>query len=42
MTDFYEVLQVSPRAEPEVVRAAYRILARKYHPDLGGDPRRMI
>jgi curved DNA-binding protein CbpA len=42
MTDHYEVLQVSPRAEGEVIRAAYRTLARKYHPDLGGDPSRMI
>ena len=42
MSDFYEVLQGSPRAEPEVIRAAYRILARKYHPDHGGDPLRMI
>ena len=42
MADYYEVLQVHPAAEPEVIRAAYRVLARKYHPDLGGDPRRMI
>jgi curved DNA-binding protein CbpA len=42
MPDFYEVLQVSPRAELEVIRAAYRTLARKYHPDHGGDAGRMI
>ncbi len=42
MPDLYEVLQVNPRAEPEVLRAAYRVLARKYHPDHGGDARRMI
>ena len=42
MPDFYEVLQVNPRAEPEVIRAAYRTLARKYHPDHGGDAGRMI
>jgi curved DNA-binding protein CbpA len=42
MPDFYEVLQVHPRAEPDVIRAAYRILARKYHPDHGGDARRMM
>jgi len=42
MRDHYEVLQVHPRAEAEVIRAAYRALARKYHPDLGGSPRRMI
>jgi curved DNA-binding protein CbpA len=42
MRDHYEVLQVSPRADPEVIRAAYRILARKYHPDHGGDAQLMI
>jgi curved DNA-binding protein CbpA len=42
MPDLYEVLQVHPRAEAEVLRAAYRVLARKYHPDHGGDSRRMI
>ena len=42
MPDYYEVLQVHPRAEDEVIRAAYRTLARKYHPDHGGDARRMI
>lgn len=42
MPDYYEVLQVSPRAEPEVVRAAYRSLARKYHPDHGGSGERMM
>lgn len=31
--DPYEVLGVSPAAEPEAVQAAYRALARKYHPD---------
>jgi curved DNA-binding protein CbpA len=42
MHDPYEVLQVHRRAEPEVIRAAYRALARKYHPDFGGEPGRMI
>ena len=32
--DPYRVLQVDPAAEPEVVRAAYRALALKYHPDV--------
>lgn len=41
MKDPYEILQVHRQAEPEVIRAAYRALARKYHPDSGGDPRRM-
>lgn len=33
MKDYYETLQVSPKAGPEVIAAAYRRLARKYHPD---------
>jgi len=32
--DAYKVLQVDPQAEHEVIQAAYRRLARKYHPDL--------
>jgi len=32
--DYYEVLQVHPMAEAEVVQAAYRRLAMKYHPDV--------
>jgi len=31
--DYYQILQVHPSAEPEVVKAAYDKLARKYHPD---------
>jgi curved DNA-binding protein CbpA len=41
MNDLYEVLQVRRGAEPEVIRAAYRALARKHHPDFGGSPERM-
>jgi DnaJ-class molecular chaperone len=29
----YEVLQVSPKASAEVIKAAYRALIEKYHPD---------
>jgi hypothetical protein len=36
--DLYEVLQVSPNAGAEVLEAAYRRLARKYHPDAGAEP----
>jgi len=36
--DHYEILQVSPNAEPEVIAAAYRRLARKYHPDVNKSP----
>ena len=36
--NLYEVLQVSAKASPEVVQAAYRVLARVYHPDVNGSP----
>jgi curved DNA-binding protein CbpA len=35
--DPYKTLQVDPEAEDEVIAAAYRRLARKYHPDVAGD-----
>lgn len=36
--DPYKVLQVDPEAEDEVIAAAYRRLARKYHPDVADGP----
>jgi curved DNA-binding protein len=36
--DYYEILQVHPSAEPEVIEAAYKKLAQKYHPDVSKDP----
>lgn len=33
MQNYYDVLSVSPEASPEVIRAAYRALSQKYHPD---------
>lgn len=38
--DPYKTLQVDAEADPEVIRAAYRRLALKYHPDGGADPQR--
>lgn len=35
--DHYKVLQVDPEAEDEVIQAAYRRLAQKYHPDVAPD-----
>jgi curved DNA-binding protein CbpA len=32
--DPYKILQVDSEAEDEVIQAAYRRLARKYHPDV--------
>lgn len=34
--DPYAILQVAENAEPEVVKSAYKALARKYHPDKNG------
>ncbi len=34
--DLYKVLQVDPEADPDVVRAAFRSLAKKHHPDSDG------
>ncbi len=39
--DAYTTLFLLPDAPVEVVRAAYRALAMKHHPDLGGDVRAM-
>lgn len=36
--NYYDVLEVSPRARPEVIKAAYKALMGKFHPDkCGGD-----
>ena len=35
--DHHEVLQVRPDASEDVIRAAYRALARRYHPDTSVD-----
>jgi formylglycine-generating enzyme required for sulfatase activity len=31
--NYYKILQIDPSAEPEIVQAAYKRLALKYHPD---------
>ena len=36
--DYYRVLQVDPQADPDVVEAAYKRLARKIHPDVSAAP----
>ena len=32
-TDYYEVLEISPNAQPETVHRVYRLLAQRLHPD---------
>lgn len=34
MKNYYEILEVHPRASKEVIEKAYRVLVKKYHPDL--------
>lgn len=36
MKDLYRTLEVDPAASPEVIAAAYRVLAKKLHPDATG------
>lgn len=36
--DYYQILQVHPTAEQEVIKAAYNRLAKKYHPDVNPEP----
>ena len=31
--DYYELMQISPNAEPETIHRVYRMLAQRYHPD---------
>lgn len=41
MPNHYVVLNVAPDADRAEIRAAFRTLARRYHPDMGGDAERM-
>jgi curved DNA-binding protein CbpA len=36
--DYYKILQVHPTSGQEVIKAAYELLAKKYHPDLNQEP----
>ncbi|MBF0446929.1 MAG: DnaJ domain-containing protein [Magnetococcales bacterium] len=38
LTDYYEVLGVQKNATSDGIQAAFRNLARKYHPDVNHDP----
>jgi hypothetical protein len=38
----YQTLYLLPNAPPELIKAAYKTLARIYHPDVQGDSAKMI
>ncbi len=42
--DYYELLQISPNAEPETIQRVYKMLAQRYHPDnpATGEMRRFL
>lgn len=33
MVNYFEILNISINAEPEIIKASYKALAKKYHPD---------
>ena len=37
MKDYYKILEVNKDASPEIIAKVYKILAKKYHPDLQDD-----
>jgi curved DNA-binding protein CbpA len=39
--NFYAILNVPPDADRTTIRASFRTLARRFHPDHGGDAQRM-
>ena len=42
VANYYDVLQVSPKASSAVIDRAWRVLIAESHPDQGGDPERAI
>ena len=34
MKNYYQILEISENASPEIIEKAYRVLAKKYHPDV--------
>ena len=40
MKNYYDLLEVSEKASPEVIEKAYKTLVKKYHPDLQPDDKK--
>jgi DnaJ-class molecular chaperone len=36
--DYYKILQVDPGADETTIKSAYRMLVKKYHPDVNPSP----
>ena len=34
MKNYYEILELNPKASKEIIDKAYKVLVKKYHPDL--------
>ena len=41
MKKYYEILEVHPKASQEIIEKAYRVLVKKYHPDLYSGEKRL-
>lgn len=41
MKNYYEILEVNPKASKEVIKKAYQVLVKKYHPDLYAEEERI-
>lgn len=42
MRNYYEILEVNPKASTEVIKKAHQVLVKRYHPDLYAGEERMI